>query len=413
MPDIVVIGGGAAGLMAAGTAQGYGASVTVIEHMPRPARKVMITGKGRCNVTNNTDLKSLISATAHNGRFMYSAFSAFSPQDTMEFFERLGVPLKTERGNRVFPQSDKAVDIVDALKKHATNAEIINDKAVEIIQKEGKVQGVRLASGKELSADAVILATGGKSYPLTGSDGSGYDIAKSLGHTVTTLRPSLVPLVAQEGFCSALQGLALKNVEISVYEEGIKKPVFTDFGELLFTHFGLSGPLILSASAHMPKIGETQYRIDIDLKPALDEATLDSRILKDFTRFSNKDFGNSLDELLPKKLIPIIIRLSGIEPHKKVNSVTREERLRLVSLLKCLTVNIKDTRPIEEAVITSGGIEIREVDPKTMQSKLIEGLYFAGEILDVDAYTGGFNLQIAFSTGYLAGSSCGEAMNNK
>ncbi len=408
MPDIVVIGGGAAGLMAAGTAVSYGLEVAVVEHMPRPARKVMITGKGRCNLTNNTDLKGLVSATVTNGRFMYSAFSAFSSEDTIALFERLGVPLKTERGNRVFPQSDKAVDIVDALKRYAESAEIINDKATEILTDGERVIGVKTQSGKEITARSVILATGGKSYPATGSDGSGYKLAADLGHGVTPLRPSLIPLVAHEGFCSALQGLTLRNVEIKVWEEGKKTPVYTDFGEMLFTHFGLSGPLILSASAHMPKVGEIPYKIEIDLKPALDSQTLDNRILKDFSRFSNKDFGNSLDELLPKKLIPVIIKLCGIDPHKKVNAITREERQRLVSSLKCLTVNVTGTRPIEEAVITSGGIDVREVDPKTMQSKIIDGLYFAGEILDIDAYTGGFNLQIAFSTGYLAGSSAAE-----
>ncbi len=411
MPDIVVIGGGAAGLLAAGTAAYGGCDVAVIEHMPRPARKVMITGKGRCNLTNNTDLNGLVSATVTGGRFMYSAFSAFSAEDTMALFERLGVPLKTERGNRVFPQSDKAVDIVDALKRYAEYTQLINDKAVEIVTKGGKITAVKTESGKEIPTKAVILATGGKSYPATGSDGSGYKLAEKLGHSITKLRPSLVPLVAHQGFCTALQGLSLKNVGIKVWQQGKKKPIYTDFGELLFTHFGLSGPLILSASAHMPRVGEIPYRIEIDLKPALDEQTLNSRILKDFSRFSNKDFGNSLDELLPKKLIPVIIKLCGIDPHKKVNSVTREERQRLVTLLKGLAVDITDTRPIEEAVITSGGINLSEVDPKTMGSKIVEGLYFAGEILDVDAYTGGFNLQIAFSTGYLAGSSAADKIN--
>lgn len=412
MPQLVVIGGGAAGLMAAGTAAAYGIDVAVIEHMPRPARKVMITGKGRCNLTNNTDLKGLVSATVTNGRFMYSAFSAFSSEDTMALFERLGVPLKTERGNRVFPQSDKAVDIVDALKKYAETADVINDKAVEILQSEGRVTAVRLESGREISADAVILATGGKSYPATGSDGSGYALAKVLGHTVTPLRPSLIPLVTHEGFVTALQGLTLKNVEVKVFKGDKKTPVYTDFGEMLFTHFGVSGPLVLSASANMPDVEKEQYKIEIDLKPALSEQMLDERILKDFARFSNKDFGNSLDELLPKKLIPVIIKLCGIDPHKKVNAITREERQRLVHKLKHLTVTVTNTRSIEEAVITSGGIDVREVDPKTMESKLVSGLYFAGEVLDVDAYTGGFNLQIAFSTGYLAGSSAAETIND-
>lgn len=399
-------------MMAAGTAIKAGLTVTVLESMPRCLRKVMITGKGRCNLTNNTDLDGLISAVPNGGRFLYSAFSDFGPHDVMALFEQLGVPLKTERGNRVFPQSDKAVDIVDALMRYAKGANIIRDAAKEIVCENGQVTAVISESGRQIKTNAVILATGGLSYPATGSTGDGYPMAKALGHTVTNLRPSLVPLVAHEGFCERLQGLSLKNVALTVFEEGRKKPVFKDFGELLFTHFGISGPLVLSASAHMRKVGDVPYTAIIDLKPALDEQTLDARILKDFSKFSNRDFQNSLDELLPRKMIPVAVRLSGIAPHKKVNEITKSERHRLAALLKALPIHITAARPIEEAIVTSGGIKLSEVDPSTMHSKLQKGLYFAGEILDLDAYTGGFNLQIAFSTGHLAAKSAVKYIEN-
>ena len=403
---IIVIGGGAAGLMAAGFAAKQGNNVTVIEKMPRPARKVVITGKGRCNVTNNTDINGLIKSVNGNGKFLYSAFSEFSAQDTMDFFENLGVPLKTERGNRVFPVSDKSLDIVDALVSFAkSGADIINATVKSIDVKENKVCGVVLENGDYITCDGVILATGGLSYSQTGSTGDGYRMAKELGHTVTELTPSLVGLECKEGFCTRLQGLSLKNVGIKVYKNGAKKPIFEDFGELLFTHFGISGPTVLTASMKMRDVKSAEYKVSIDLKPALTEEALDARILRDFRDNNNKNFINSLDALLPKKLIPIVASLSKIQSDRKVNQITAAERASLLSVLKNLTVTVTDTRPFEEAVITAGGVSLKEVDPRTMRSKIIEGLSFAGEILDLDACTGGFNLQIAFSTGVAAGKN--------
>ena len=410
MKKIVIIGGGAAGLMAAYSAalkNGKQAEITVIEKNERPARKVMITGKGRCNVTNNCDVDTLVANVPKNGKFLFSAFSGFSAGDTMGLFESLGVPLKTERGNRVFPVSDKAVDIVDALvgavKKSGAN--IFRSVAKKILTENGAVTGVLLESGEIYPADSVILATGGMSYPLTGSTGDGYKMAKELSHTVTELKPSLVPLTVHEGFCSRLSGLTLKNVTLSVFEEGKKKPVFSELGEMLFTHFGISGPLTLSASSHMRRMGKTTYTAYIDLKPALSFEQLDSRILRDFEDEKNKDFANSLDKLLPKSIIPVIISLSGIEPTLKVNQVSREMRAKLCKVIKALPLHITGFRPIEEAIITGGGISVKEINPSTMESKLVKGLYFAGEIIDADAYTGGFNLQIAFSTGFAAGKN--------
>ena len=405
---VIVIGGGAAGLTAAAKAAKNGNEVLIIERNERPARKVMITGKGRCNVTNNTDLNGLINSVTDNSKFLYSAFSNFNAQDTMSLFESLGVPLKTERGNRVFPKSDKAVDIVDALVSNAlqNGVRFKNAKAVSVtVDDDNSVTGVKTENGETVDCDRVILATGGLSYPRTGSDGSGYKIAKALGHTVTELRPSIVSVVAQNGWVSALAGLSLKNVAISVLDCGTNKTVYTDFGEMLFTHYGLSGPIILSASAHMKKLPDTKYRVIIDLKPALGEEQLNSRILRDFEKYSNKDFANSLCDLLPKRLISIVVKQSGIPSDTKVNQITKEQRERLVSVLKNLTVDIINLRPIDEAVVTSGGIKVSEINPKTMQSKLVSGLFFAGEIIDVDAYTGGFNLQIAFSTGFAAGNN--------
>ncbi len=382
-------------------------SVTIIEKMPRPLRKVMITGKGRCNVTNNASGDVLIKNVPKNPRFLYSAFSAFSAADTMSFFENLKVPLKTERGNRVFPQSDKAVSIVDALiyKAKSLGVKTLTGEAEEILIKDGRVSGVSLKDKTVIPASAVILATGGMSYPLTGSTGDGYKMAKALGHTVEDIKPSLVPLVCHEGFCSALSGLTLKNVNVKFFKGEDKRPVYEELGELLFTHFGVSGPIPLSASAHLRDIENENYYMVIDLKPGLTTEKLDKRIVKDFITEQNKDFQNSLNKLLPKSLIPIIVKLSGIKKDTKVNAVTKEQRQNLVSLIKNFKLHIIGTRPIEEAIITSGGISVKEISPKTMESKLIGGLYFAGEIIDVDAYTGGFNLQIAFSTGYLAGKS--------
>lgn len=411
MKRIVIIGGGASGLMAAYGAAQVSAqnSITVVEKNSRPARKVMITGKGRCNVTNNCDINSLIANTTKNGKFLYSAFGNFNSADTMNFFEDHGVPLKTERGNRVFPVSDRAVDIVDALVKAVQkNCDIIEGTAEALIANGSKVTGVKLADGRTLEADCVILATGGMSYPLTGSTGDGYRMAKALGHTVTELTPSLIGLECNEGFCTRLAGLSLKNVTLSVFEDGKKKPLYKEMGELLFTHTGISGPLTLSASAHLRNMGKREYFAEIDLKPALDETQLDKRILRDFEDSSNRDFANSLDKLLPKSIIPVIINMSGIEPHIKVNQISREHRRLLINAVKHFKLNITGFRPIEEAIVTSGGISVKEIDPATMMSKLISGLFFAGEVIDVDAYTGGFNLQIAFSTGLLAGESAAK-----
>ncbi len=407
MKKVLIVGGGAAGLMAAVSAANNGNQVTVFEKNSRPARKVMITGKGRCNVTNNTDNDTLISNMTKNGRFLYSAFSAFSSRDTIDFFEKAGVPLKTERGNRVFPQSDKAVDIVDALVSSvkSSGGKIIQGRVTEILSADNSVVGIRLESGEEFYADAVIIATGGKSYSATGSTGDGYTLAQKLGHTVTELMPSLVPLKIHEGFCTSLMGLSLKNVTLSVFENNKKKPVFSEMGEMLFTHFGVSGPLVLSASAHMRKKGINQYQIKIDLKPALDYEQLDKRIQRDFSENLNKNFANSLDKLLPQKLIPIVVKLSGITPETKVNQISKEQRNALCRVLKEFALHPTDFCDIEQAIITSGGISVKEINPTDMQSKLINGLYFAGEVIDVDAYTGGFNLQIAFSTGFLAGGS--------
>ena len=403
---VAVIGGGAAGLMAAYAAAKNGNDVTVFEKNQRPARKVMITGKGRCNVTNNCDKDTFLQNTPHGSRFMYSAYSAFSSQDTMSFFEEMGVPLKTERGNRVFPVSDKAVDIVDALcfAVNKYGVKIVNTEVKTVSAKEGKIQSIVLQNGQMYFFDKVIIATGGMSYPVTGSTGDGYKFAESLGHTVTPLRGSLVPIMVKENFCSKLCGLSLKNVKLSLYIEGKKKPVFSELGEMMFTDFGITGPLVLSASAYIDKEPEL-YSIKIDLKPALDNDTLDKRVLRDFTSGANKDFINSLDELLPKRLISVIVGNTGVDLRKKVNSLTKEERARLVKEMKEMSLSVFRLRPIEEAVITSGGIKLKEIDPATMQSKIIEGLYFAGEIIDVDCFTGGFNLQAAFSTGYLAGIS--------
>ncbi len=404
MKNIVVVGGGAAGLMAAISAADSGACVTVVEKNDRMARKLMITGKGRCNVTNNCDRQTLINNIPRNGRFLYSALSAFDSAETMSFFEGCGVRLKTERGNRVFPVSDKAVDIVDALvSKAKKSARIVNSAAKGLVKTE---QGFALSleNGDKLFCDSVIIATGGKSYPITGSTGDGYIMAQKMGHTVTELKASLCGLDCHEGFCSRLAGLSLKNVTLSLFESGKKKPCYTEMGEMLFTHTGISGPLTLSASAHIKDINR-DYTAVIDLKPALDFEQLDRRILRDFDEVKNKSFSNSLDKLLPKSLIPVVVSLSTIPADLKVNSISREQRRRLCEVLKGLTLHITSLRPIEEAIITRGGVSVKEINPATMESKLISSLYFAGEIIDVDAYTGGFNLQIAFSTGYLAGKS--------
>ncbi|MEM1485934.1 NAD(P)/FAD-dependent oxidoreductase [Oscillospiraceae bacterium PP1C4] len=401
--NVILIGAGAAGLTCAGFAAQRGLKVTVLDKNARPARKVLITGKGRCNVTNNCPPDDFIKNVRTNPRFLYSAIHAFSPDDAMALFEGLGVPLKTERGNRVFPISDKAMDIVDALVRFAKNegARLVQQERVTaVLCQDGAVSGVKLESGETLPADAVVIATGGLSYPLTGSNGDGYRLAKTLGHTVVPQRPSLVPIVTAEPWCTDMMGLSLKNVTLTI-KDGKNKVVFSELGEMLFTHFGVSGPLVLSASSYMT--GEiNNYRLTIDMKPGLDEHQLDARLLRDFDEYKNRDFGNSLDQLLPSKMIPVMVRLSGIPADTKVNSITREQRKQLASLIKALPLTPKKFGPIEEAIITSGGVSVKEINPKTMESKLINGLFFAGEVIDVDAFTGGFNLQIAYSTAYLA-----------
>ena len=406
---VAVIGGGAAGLMAAAVAARAGAEVTLFERNDRVGKKLRITGKGRCNVTNDCDMNEFLTNVPTNPRFLYTALSRFSTQDTKAFFEAEGVALKTERGKRVFPQSDRAGDIVAALERACRSAGVhfVHKRVRSLLAQDGRVTGVVTGEGS-LAADAVILCTGGRSYPTTGSDGDGYRFATELGHTVTTLYPSLVPLVADGKLCASLQGLSLKNVSLTVVNTANGKSVYEDFGEMMFTHFGLTGPLVLSASAHLSDIASGKYEARIDLKPALDEKTLDARIRSDFEKYKNRDFLNALSDLLPQKLISPFIRLCEIDERKKVHSVTREERERMVKTMKGVRIGLKGFRPIDEAIITRGGISVKEIDPKTMQSKLVKDLYFAGEIIDVDAYTGGFNLQIAFSTAVVAGSSAAE-----
>ena len=408
---VIVIGAGAAGTMAAGVAAQNGADVILLERNEKIARKVMITGKGRCNVTNNvSDTQEFISNIPGNGRFLYGAFSSFSSQDTIDFFECYGVPLKTERGNRVFPVSDKAVDIVDALNKFITVNKVQRktERVIDLITENGEICGVKTESGNEYFADSVIVATGGLSYPKTGSSGDGYKLAQKVGHTVTELRPSLSALVCREGLCSECMGLSLKNVSIKVVDTKKKKEIYDDFGEMLFTHFGVSGPMILSASAHMRDMAKERYEIYIDLKPALDYEKLDARILRDFADNSNKSISNILALLVPKSLIVPILKMARIKPSEKANQITKDMRKNLIDVIKGIKLTVMDFNDISEAIVTSGGIKISEINPKTMESKICSGLYFAGEVIDCDGYTGGFNLQIAFSTGYLAGKSAAE-----
>ena len=396
---VAVIGAGAAGLIAAGRLAERGFLVNLIEKNRVPGKKLRITGKGRCNLTNDADISEFFQQIPRNSKFLYSAFYHFTNRDLMELIERLGVKLKVERGGRVFPVSDRAEDIVAALRRYAGHKNVawICDAAVSVCENFGQVTGVRLRAKGFLPADAVVIATGGLSYPQTGSTGDGYRFARECGHSVTELSASLVPLTTRETGLPA--GLGLKNIAIHLIDSS-KREVYEDFGELLFTHFGVSGPVVLSASAHM-KEGE-RYTLSIDLKPALEEKTLDARILRDFSALANKDFHNALSGLLPQALIPLMVERSGIPADKKVNQITREERERLCRALKGLTLEITGKRPIQEAVVTSGGVSTKEIDPSTMESKKVSGLYFAGEVIDVDAYTGGYNLQIAFSTGYLA-----------
>ena len=403
---VLVVGGGAAGMMAAIHAARMGAQVVLLERNERCGRKLRITGKGRCNVTNHCTRDEFFVNIPANARFLYSAWNRMDSAAVEAFFEELGVPLKVERGNRVFPVSDRATDVVDALVRacRESGVRIVTAHVEKLLVENGSVRGVR-ADGKEYDADAVIVATGGASYPLTGSTGDGYRFASEVGHTVTPPVPSLVPLVEDGRFCASVQGLSLRNVRLRVWDGVKNKVVFEDFGELLFTHFGLTGPLVLSASAHLVPMQAGRYTAHIDLKPALDEKTLDARLLSDFEKYRNRDFLNALGDLLPQKLIEPLVRLCGVNARKKVHDVTREERHALLALLKALPIAIKGARPIAEAIITKGGVALSEINPSTMESRRVSGLYFAGEVLDLDAYTGGFNLQIAFSTGVLAGEN--------
>ncbi len=412
MADIIVIGGGAAGCMAALTAARGGCSVLLMERNPKLGRKLYITGKGRCNVTNDSAADEVLKNIPHNGRFLTSAVTRFPPAAVKSLFEELGVPLKTERGSRVFPQSDRAADIIDALLMALRRArvDILEDRAEAILTEGGRIAGVKGEHGT-IKCKAVILATGGVSYPVTGSTGDGYRMAAALGHSVVPPKPSLVPLVTEGDLCRRMQGLSLRNVSIQV-RNGKGKTVFAEQGEMLFTHFGLSGPLILSASAHMRSFDTESYTVAIDLKPALDEKTLDERLLRDFGENPNRDFHHVLEGLVPRLMAPVLEELAGIPGYTKVNAVTKEGRRRLLDTLKGLKIPIRGPRPVEEAIITSGGVSVKEVNPGTMESRLVTGLYLAGELLDADAYTGGFNLQIAWSTGHAAGEAAAKTLRD-
>ena len=419
MSKVIVVGGGPAGMMAAITAAENGKEVLIIEKMPSFGKKLLITGKGRCNITSSLYMSEFIKNTPGNGKFLYSAFQNYTNKDIIEFLHRQGLEVKEERGNRVFPVTDKSLDVLDCFLKRMDELKIkykLHTKVEKILVKENQVIAIR--TDKEIiQTSNVILATGGKSYPLTGSTGDGYRIASELGHKIVKIKPYLVPLEVYEKVeCKKMQGLSLRNVSIKLVDVNKNKTIYEDFGEMLFTHFGISGPIILSSSAHLVRykdidnlLKDKKIVIKIDLKPALTDEQLDERILRDFKEFKNKQFKHSLDKLLPQKLIPVFIEKSEIEPEKRVNEITREERNKMVHLLKDFEITIKNFRPVEEAIITSGGIDTKEINPKTMESKLIKGLYFAGEIIDVDSYTGGFNLQIAYSTGYTAGISCGDS----
>ncbi len=414
MSDVLVVGGGAAGLMAAITAARHGAAVTLSERNEKVGRKLYITGKGRCNVTNDCTAEEALQNLPQGGKFLYSAMNRFPPEETKRFFTGLGVPLKTERGNRVFPVSDKAADIIDALFFEAKRlgVDIVHSRAEALLLEEGAVTGVQCEDGRTLPAGQVIVATGGCSYPATGSTGDGYRLARQAGHTVTPVRGSLVPLVERGDTCARMQGLALKNVAIQVKNQK-GKTVYRDFGELLFTHFGLSGPMILSASAHLRDFDKNEFSVIIDMKPALDEKTLDERILRDFGENRNRTLQNSLGGLLPRLMIPVMIERTGIPPETKIHDITKAQRRALLEQLKGFRVDISGPRPVEDAIVTSGGVRLSEVNPSTMASKRTKGLYFAGEVLDVDGYTGGFNLQVAWATGYAAGLAAAEQANKR
>ena len=413
---VIVIGGGPAGMMAAITSAENENEVILLEKNKGLGKKLLITGKGRCNITSSLPMEDFIKNTPGNGMFLYSAYNKFTNQDIISFLKKQGLDVKEERGNRIFPVTDKSQDVLNCFEKklkNLKNVKIMYEMPVSeiLINEEKRITGVKCKNGAIINAEKVILATGGKSYPLTGSTGDGYEMAKKLGHTITKIKPSLVPLETYEqDLHRSLQGLSLRNVKIKMVDTCKNKTIYEDFGEMLFTHFGVSGPVILSGSAHLVRyknidelLKNKKIKLLIDLKPALTEEKLNDRILRDFEDFKNKNFKNSLDKLLPQKLIPVIIERSGINPDKQVNSITKQERIQIVKLLKEFEVTIKNFRRIEDGIITAGGISIKEVNPKTMESKLILGLYFAGEILDVDSYTGGFNLQIAYSTGFVAG----------
>ena len=407
--DLIVVGGGAAGMMATITAARLGTNVCLVERNAKVGRKLYITGKGRCNVTNHCGVDEVLAATPRNSRFLYSAMSHTPPAEVEKFFTDLGVELKVERGNRVFPSSDRAADIIDALflELRRLRVPILNERVSGLSVRDGAIHAVDIGTENvttEIPCKAVILATGGLSYQATGSTGDGHRMAQELGHTIVEPKPSLVPLESPDEFCKEMQGLALKNVTLTVKNKK-KKVVYQEQGELLFTHFGISGPLVLSASAHMRDFEKDEYKCSIDLKPALDEATLDARLVRELTENANKDMNNLLGAMAPRMLVPVLLERSGIPGEKKAHDITKQERRRLLELFKSFTVQVTGPRPINDAIITSGGVKVSEVDPKTMASKKITGLYFAGELLDVDAYTGGFNLQIAWATGRAAGEN--------
>ncbi|MBR0354268.1 MAG: NAD(P)/FAD-dependent oxidoreductase [Oscillospiraceae bacterium] len=406
--DLVVIGGGAAGLMCAATASARGLRVTVIDPNQKLGRKLRITGKGRCNLTNNCDVKTLLANIPGDGRFLYSALNRLPPEAVMAWFEERGLPVKTERGSRVFPCSDRADDVADTLLRECRTygVSFVCGRAKALLTADGEICGV-VTDGGTIACRAAAVCTGGLSYPLTGSTGDGYRFARSFGHTVVEPQASLVPLESGDDWCAEMQGFSLKNVTLSAFED--EKLIYRELGEMLFTHFGVSGPLVLSASAHMRHMDSRKYRLEIDLKPGLDEKKLDARLLRDFEKYANREFKNALVDLAGHSMIPVLIRLSEIPPDTKVHDLTREQRQRLLRLLKAFPVSISGKRPIDEAIVTAGGVNLKEIDPRSMESKLIRGLYFAGEVLNLDAYTGGFNLQIAWSTGYCAGlAACRE-----
>lgn len=408
--DLIVIGGGAAGLMCAAAASERELRVLVLDRNDKPGRKLRITGKGRCNLTNNCDIRTFMNNIPGDGRFLYSALSRFSPTDAMRWFEERGLPLKTERGSRVFPVSDRADDVAETLQRvcRSHGVRLLKSRALAIRSEDGAVSGVVTADGTYFCRAAAVC-TGGLSYPLTGSTGDGYRFAKSFGHTVEPTQASLVPLESDDEYCAEMQGFSLRNVELSLYEDD--RLVFRELGEMLFTHFGVSGPLVLSASAHMRSMESRHYRLSVDLKPGLDEKKLDARLLRDFEKYANRAYKNALNDLAGRAMIPVLIRLSGIPEETKVNEITREQRMRLLHLLKAFPISVKGKRPIDEAIVTSGGVRLKEINPRTMESRLLNGLYFAGEVLDLDAYTGGFNLQIAWATGYTAGISVPKEEN--